>query len=760
MPADGVRDLPDVSLFASSGFNKSFYVVCEADQVSSPSCQKGQSFNFLGVGGTSASTPSFASIMALVNQKNGRQGNANFVLYKLAQMQYTAGTACNSVASPLPNASCTFNDVTTGTIAVPCARGSLNCTTNVGTDTFGVLSGYGTTAGYDLATGLGSVNAKNLVNNWSTGVSAFTPSSVILSLNPTTGITAGGTVTVNITVTPSTATGDVALVSNALTGNGVDGFTLGSGGTVSSTTTQLTGGTYQVTARYDGDGTFAPSVSAPVTVTVGKASSTTVASVEVATGGGTFAAFTTGAAPQTLFLAANINPTGNLIPTGTVNFVDTFNGASTTVASGVAVSGAFEAFTIPGISTFGIGNHSIVANYSGDASFTASSSAPVIFTITGSNPSPTITAPLVPSSATAGGAAFTLTVNGTNFVSGATVNFGTNAALTPSSVTATQIQVMIPASYIATAAMPSVTVTNPTPGGGASNSVNFTVTAASGGSFVVSSTPVTLSSATGASMNSTITVTSSGGFNSPVTIVCPTTLPAGVTCTAPAAITPPANGSATGMLALAVTATSTTLTASNAREDRIFEAKAIPPRNAIPRATPGKGWWTLSAGTGFAALFLLLLPGGRKKYRAALGLGLVCLLSFTLGCGGGGGGGGPIQTATVTKLTVTSGKVLGGTAFSFSVAVTGGTPTGMVELFDSGSIIGTAATVAGGVATPTAPALSVGTHSISAHYLGDAITLGSASGTLNLTVTGSTTVAITTSPVGTPAAPAINVMIQ
>jgi hypothetical protein len=440
--------------------------------------------------------------------------------------------------------------------------------------------------------------------------------------------------------------------------------------------------------------------------------------------------------------------------------VDTFNSGATTVASGVGVNGAFEAFTVPGISTFAVGNHSIVANYSGDASFTASSSAPVTFTITGSNPSPTITAPLVPSIATAGGAAFTLTVNGTNFVSGATVNFGTNAALTPSSVTATQIQVMIPASYISTAAMPAVTVTNPTPGGGASNSVNFTVTAASGGSFVVSSTPVTLSSATGASMNSTITVTSSGGFNSPVTIVCPTTLPAGVTCTAPAAITPPANGSATGMLVLAVTATSTTLTAFNAGEDRMFEAEAIPPRNAIPRATPGKGWWTLSAGTGFAALFLLLLPGGRKKYRAALGLGLVCLLSLTPGCGGGGGGGGPIQTATVTKLTVTSGKVLGGTAFSFSVAVTGGTPTGMVELFDSGSMIGTAATVAGGVATPTAPALSVGTHSISAHYLGDAITLGSASGALNLTVTGSTTVAITTSPVGTPAAPAINVVIQ
>jgi hypothetical protein len=92
--------------------------------------------------------------------------------------------------------------------------------------------------------------------------------------------------------------------------------------------------------------------------------------------------------------------------------------------------------------------------------------------------------------------------------------------------------------------------------------------------------------------------------------------------------------------------------------------------------------------------------------------------------------------------------------------VTGGTPTGQVQLFDGATMIGTAATVAGGVATPTATALSVGTHSISAHYLGDTTTLASTSGALNLTETGSTTVAITTSPVATPAAPAINVTIQ
>jgi Pro-kumamolisin, activation domain/Bacterial Ig-like domain (group 3) len=767
MPADGARDLPDVSLFASSGFNKSFYAVCQADAVPAPSCQ-GQSFSFIGVGGTSASTPSFAGMMALVNQKNGRQGNANFVLYKLAQMQYAAPTtatpACNSVATPLPNASCTFNDVTTGTITVPCTPGSLNCTTSVGTDKYGVLSGYTTTAGYDLATGLGSVNANNLVNNWASGVSAFTPSTVTLALNPTTGITAGQTVNVTVTVTPSTATGDVALVSNAMTGNGVDGFTLGTGGTVTGTTDQLTGGTYQVTARYGGDGTFAPSVSTPVTVTVAKASSQTVASVLTSIGGGNYSPFTTGPAPQTLFLAANINPTGDLLPTGTVNFVDTFNGTSTTVASNVGINQAFEAFTASGITSFGVGSHSIVAMYSGDPSFTASNSAPVVFTITGTNPTPTIVPPLVPASATAGGAAFTLTISGTNFVAGATVNFGANAALTPTSITATQIQVTVPASYIAAAGSPGVTVTNPTPGGGASNSVAFTVNPASGGSFTVTypAQPSTLSSATGTATGSTITVTPTGGFTGQVTVTATTaSLPPGVTCpNSPLNINVTGTAAVTGTLNCQVLTTSTTLTAANLRELRMLNAKAIPPGTG--RKDAGKGWWALSAGTGFAALFVLFLPGGRKKYRAALGLGLVCILSFTLGCGGGGGvtPPPPPPTATVTKLTVTSAKVISPATFSFSVAVTGGTPTGMVQLFDGSTMIGTAAAVSGGTAAPTAPALTVGTHSISAHYLGDATTAASASGTLNLTVTGSTTIAITTSPAATPAASPINVMIQ
>ena len=75
---DGVRDLPDVSLFASNGFNNSFYIICEGDAgfFGSPETCSLTNFTFVGVGGTSASAPAFAGIMALVNQKLAMTGGA------------------------------------------------------------------------------------------------------------------------------------------------------------------------------------------------------------------------------------------------------------------------------------------------------------------------------------------------------------------------------------------------------------------------------------------------------------------------------------------------------------------------------------------------------------------------------------------------------------------------------------------------------------------------------------------------------------
>ena len=97
----------------------------------------------------------------------------------------------------------------------------------------------------------------------------------------------------------------------------------------------------------------------------------------------------------------------------------------------------------------------------------------------GGNPpppaTPTITS-ISPNTAVAGGAAFTLTINGTNFVASSMVNF---VGARTTFVNSTQLTAAIPASSIASAGMSAVTVTNPGPGGGTSNAINFTVTGTS-----------------------------------------------------------------------------------------------------------------------------------------------------------------------------------------------------------------------------------------------------------------------------------------
>jgi len=301
MPNDNHRDQPDISLFASPGFNGTGYVYCQSDQTISgaTACDITNASNgtldFGIVGGTSASAPAFAGIMALVNQRQSsaqvpapRQGNANYVLYALAKK---SGASCMSSATEV--AGCIFNDVTkgnsalptgmpgVGTNSVPCQGGSLNCSvSSAGSN--GVLvdpshtttEAWTATAGYDMTTGLGTVNANNLATNW--GSTSTIPTTTTLTLSPTTGITHGTAenVTVGITVKPNIGTavpaGDVALIATFPDGTiqGFDQFTLANGAVTSAKAQSLPGGTYNVSAHYAGDGTNAPSDSAPVQVTV------------------------------------------------------------------------------------------------------------------------------------------------------------------------------------------------------------------------------------------------------------------------------------------------------------------------------------------------------------------------------------------------------------------------------------------------------------------------------------------------------------
>ena len=176
VPADGVRDIPDVSLFAANGVWGHYYVFCWTDTRNGGASCSGAPSTWSGAGGTSFASPIMAAIQSLVNQKTGSSwGNPNPTYYNLAAAEYGAsgnGT-CNSTNGNAAGSGCTFYDVTKGDMDVVCT-GSTNCYKPSGT--YGVLStsnnaylpAYGTGTGWDFSTGIGTVNAYNLVFNWNT----------------------------------------------------------------------------------------------------------------------------------------------------------------------------------------------------------------------------------------------------------------------------------------------------------------------------------------------------------------------------------------------------------------------------------------------------------------------------------------------------------------------------------------------------------------------------------------------------------------
>ena len=186
-PFDGVRDIPDVSLFASNGFWDAYYVTCWSNPNTDPvvgggfTCT-GAPSTWSGFGGTSVSSPIMAGIQALVNQKTKqRWGNPNPVYYALADAEYDFGfgtSLCNSNTVNKTTTPCVFYDITQGDNDTACQGAGkpvvlINCYLPK-SDTYGVLStsnysdqpAYKAGAGWDFATGIGSVNAFNLVMNW------------------------------------------------------------------------------------------------------------------------------------------------------------------------------------------------------------------------------------------------------------------------------------------------------------------------------------------------------------------------------------------------------------------------------------------------------------------------------------------------------------------------------------------------------------------------------------------------------------------
>jgi Pro-kumamolisin, activation domain/Bacterial Ig-like domain (group 3) len=374
IPNDSLRDLPDVSLFASNGFVGSLYVICQSD--ASGTCN----LNALqGYGGTSVASPAFAGIMALVNQKmGGPQGVPGFVLYKLAASKPTS-----------------FHDTATGsTIAMPCLAGSPNCTVNTSGHQFGVLSGYATGTGYDLATGLGSVDANSLVNNWSSVTFTATTTNLTLDSGAAVNITHGQPVNVNIGVSPAAATGDVSLLvstgSGTTTGQAIDGFKL-SGGSFSGTTSLLPGGTYNVIAHYAGNGTDGGSYSTPpISVTVAKENSTpviTLPTFSLSTGEETSANVTSVPYGTPYILRVDVaNAAGTLCSPSPFGEVACPSGSLALLDNGTAIAPGTYTLDSEGstenqqlqFTQLPAGTHTLKATYAGDNSFKSSSGTDAI----------------------------------------------------------------------------------------------------------------------------------------------------------------------------------------------------------------------------------------------------------------------------------------------------------------------------------------------------------------------------------------------
>jgi subtilase family serine protease len=182
VPNDHVRDIPDVSLFAANGLWGHYYPICYSDPSGGGVPCTGAPDTWPGYGGTSFASPIMAGIQALVNQKHGRQGNPNPTYYAIANAEYgwNGSAACNSSNGNTVGSGCVFHDVTLGDMDVNCTAtqiqsgkktvtAAFNCYLDGATN--GVLStsnhsykpAYAAGTGWDFATGIGTVNAYNLV---------------------------------------------------------------------------------------------------------------------------------------------------------------------------------------------------------------------------------------------------------------------------------------------------------------------------------------------------------------------------------------------------------------------------------------------------------------------------------------------------------------------------------------------------------------------------------------------------------------------
>lgn len=347
------RYLPDISLPTITNHAEPSGLAFSLGEASADS-----GCHLVSAGGSGASAAILAGISALLNQKYGPQGNLAPNLYALSR--HFQNASASDTALPL-------TDVLQGSSKLACTAASADCVSS--------QIGFDAAKGYDLASGLGSVNASALVNNWTvteatgtspvtvemtnTGGATYNPSAIItLSARVLSG--SGGAV----------PTGTVQFYDQTVNANTGSPVTLDASGNASyQENGQFTVGGHNIAAIYSGDSTYAAGESQPVTINIQpSATSLTVASSTTTPAGGSTITVTG--------IVTSTNP-GNSPPTGTLTVnLDGVAQGNAKLATSASVTSASVNVTVPTA-----GSHTVQGIYSGDSNYNNSTSNSVTITV-------------------------------------------------------------------------------------------------------------------------------------------------------------------------------------------------------------------------------------------------------------------------------------------------------------------------------------------------------------------------------------------
>jgi hypothetical protein len=645
VPSDKARDLPDVALMSGNGCEPATWLVCDgttttyqgSEVILDCETQSDGYFFFDGYGGTSAASPAFAGILALVQQKTGnRLGMPATVLYGLFN-----GSHSSSI----------FHDVTVGNNSVPCTSApDGSCVKNaVG---YYFESGYNTTSGYDLATGMGSVDATQLVNYWSSGTGSASATVSFLSISPSS-VTAVESLIVTISVSGAsgTPTGTVTLTGGSYNSS----QTIGSGScTASNCAFTITAGDLPIgtadtlTVTYGGNSTYAV-VTNSTTVTVnGLNASVTITSPT----SGTDINFN-----QKLTVSGTVactgTCTGSTTPTGTVTLT---GGGYTSAATSLSGTGSYS-ITIP-YNSLSAGTDILTATYNGSSIYNSGATGTTSVTVTYvtvSTPTVSVT-PATGSVDSSQASSVTVTVTGSGTLESSptgTVTLSSGSYLSATQTLGTAgctsgscVTITIPANGLSNGT-DTITATYSGDADYASGTGTATVTMTKSAFALHATNIASLAPGTMTGNTSTITVSSSTLYAGTVTLTCAlTSYPSG------AAYLPSCSVTSGSPVTLSSGSASRTVIAT------VYTSAAT--NKLVYSKQPGRGWAGADGGAVLAFLVFMGIPARRRSWRSMLGILIVmAALGSMAACGG---------SFSVTGVNT---GTLGTTAGTYTFTVTG-----------------------------------------------------------------------------------------